>query len=83
MVKDEPGVLARITKIFGDNDISISSFLQKEPQEDNPENVPLVITTHTAREGNVAAALSSIHELPVVDQAPVLINIVDEHEELI
>ena len=83
MVADQPGVLASITKILGDNMISISSFLQKEPYEETSSSVPLVITTHTAREGNILKALAEMKNLPVVTREPVLINIVDEHEELI
>ncbi|MBN2509469.1 MAG: homoserine dehydrogenase [Spirochaetales bacterium] len=83
MANDEPGVLAKITRILGDHAISISSFLQQEPQDDQPESIPLVITTHSAREGDVENALKEISDLPVVTGKPVCITIVDEHEEQI
>jgi homoserine dehydrogenase len=63
-VVDRPGVLAAIAGILGRHDISVASVLQQERAQ--PQCVPLVITTHHAREGNVSAALDEIRRLPVV-----------------
>jgi len=63
-VLDKPGVLAGIAGVLGRNDISVASVLQHEPTR--PESVPLVITTHQAREGSVAAALEEFRRLPTV-----------------
>ena len=63
-VVDKPGVLAGIAGVLGRNDISVASVLQHEPAR--PESVPLVVTTHHAREGNVSAALDEIRRLPTI-----------------
>ena len=56
---DKPGVLADITKIFGDFAISIESILQKQSNEDS-ETVPIVILTHKVAESNMDAAIQQI-----------------------
>lgn len=62
-VKDEPGVLASITKIFGDFRVSISAVTQKEA---TGESVELVIFTHDVAESDFQRAVAGIRALPVV-----------------
>jgi len=62
LVADEPGVLACIAGALGRNQISVASVLQHEPT--SPGSVPLIITTHEAREGDVVSALDEISRLP-------------------
>ncbi len=62
---DETGVLANITSILADNDISIDSMLQKEHGKDNTATI--IIITHTTIEKNMNNALEKIHALDVVD----------------
>ncbi len=64
-VSDEPGVLAQIAKLLGDNRVSIAAVTQKEADPDG-QTAELVITTHRAREGAMQDALSKIRALPVV-----------------
>lgn len=64
--KDQTGVLADITKILADNQISIESMLQKEPQTDS-DIVPIVIITHDTIEKNMINALELIHQLEAID----------------
>ena len=80
-VEDKPGVFAKIASTLGDNDISLSSVLQKEPSTAHPDSVPVVITTHRVREGNLRTALKTLDALAVVRQPSVCIEILDEHEE--
>jgi homoserine dehydrogenase len=80
MCKDQPGVLAKIAKILGDNQISISGTLQHE--ESGPDNtVPIVIATHLTRQKNITAAIKEIKKLDVVGGKPVCIRIVDIPED--
>ncbi len=83
MAEDRPGVLAKITSKLGNNDISILSVLQKEPLEGSKTSagVPIVITTHRAREGGMRKALEEIDDLDAVKGASICIEIVDEHLE--
>jgi homoserine dehydrogenase len=80
MCKDRPGVLAKMAKILGDNQISISGTLQHEGA--GPDNtVPVVIATHLTRQKNVSAAVKKIKELDVIGGKPVCIRIVDIPED--
>jgi homoserine dehydrogenase len=85
MVSDSPGTLAQISSIFGSHRISIASVLQEEltPADDTatPQDVPVVITVHEAREENMLAAMEEIDALGAVSAESVVINIVDEHPE--
>ena len=62
---DKPGVLAEITHILGERDISIEAFLQKE-QEPDTTYVPIILLTQKVREGNMNAAIQAIEKLEVV-----------------
>ncbi|MEW6238265.1 MAG: homoserine dehydrogenase [Candidatus Omnitrophota bacterium] len=73
LVKDQPGVLAKIAGILGDREISILSVLQTELSRDNV--CPIVIMTHKAREGDLWRALEQIRELDVVMAQPKVIRI--------
>jgi len=64
-VKDQPGVLADITRILADQRISIDAMVQKEPAE-GEEQVDIIMLTHKAVEKDVNAAIASIEGLPVV-----------------
>ncbi len=61
---DKPGVLSKVTGILGEHGISIRALTQK-PEHD-PENVPVIIITHTARNAEVMAALRKIDALEVI-----------------
>ncbi|GJQ58703.1 MAG: homoserine dehydrogenase [Candidatus Scalindua sp. AMX11] len=63
-VIDKPGVLASITGILGNHNISISSVIQQDSKEN--ELVPLVMMTHLAEEGNLQKAIIEIDDLDVV-----------------
>ncbi|MDI6892727.1 MAG: homoserine dehydrogenase [Actinomycetota bacterium] len=64
-VVDRPGVLAKIAKAFGDNDVSLASVIQKGPRGANAE---LVFVTHLTREKNLRVALKAIEGLDVVNE---------------
>ncbi len=64
-VKDQPGVLADITRVLADHRISIDAMVQKEPDE-GQEQVDIIMLTHLAIEKQVDSALVKIEALPVV-----------------
>jgi homoserine dehydrogenase len=78
--KDQPGVVARYSKVLGDHQISISGALQHEGRGPD-DTVPVVITTHPTQEKNVTAALGELAELDVLSGKPVCIRIVDIPED--
>jgi homoserine dehydrogenase len=66
MVEDRPGVMADITRILANHQISISSVIQHEALEHadaEVEVVPLIIMTHTVPTGAFQAALEEIDRL--------------------
>ena len=64
-VADRAGVLAQISKVLGDNAISISSVIQKE-SDPAQQTAEIVIMTHPAREEAVQKALKEMEQLAVV-----------------
>lgn len=68
LVADRPGVMAEITRVLAQHQISISSVIQHEaPEECEGNTVPLVIMTHTARTGSFRDAVREINELGSVN----------------
>lgn len=63
---DKPGVLADVTKILGDRNISIDAMLQKEP-DDNETEADIVILTHITVEKNMNAAIAAIEALDAIN----------------
>jgi homoserine dehydrogenase len=70
IVDDHPGVLAQITRVLGENQISISSVLQHEASREG-EPIPLVVMTHKTTEGAAAKACDAIASLECVKSSPV------------
>jgi homoserine dehydrogenase len=70
---DRPGVLAQISGILGNHDISISSMIQPDRQIGG--TVSIVIMTHEAPEANIRAALAEIDELEVMREKSLFIRI--------
>jgi len=72
-VLDKPGTLARITGIFGQSNIGISSVTQPEGQPG--PSVPLILMLHNATNGVVLRALAKIAKLPAVTAEPVMYRV--------
>ncbi len=64
-VADKPGVLADITRILADEQISIDAVIQKEPAE-GEDQTDLIMLTHLTREKRINAAIAKIEKLAVV-----------------
>jgi len=62
---DRPGVLADITCILAELEISIDAMIQKEPKKDE-EQVDIIVLTHLSIEKNINAAITRIEELSSV-----------------
>ena len=60
LVNDTIGVLAKITSIFSNYNISVAELIQYENQ---PSGVPLIIVTHVTHEYSVRNAVREINEL--------------------
>ncbi len=73
---DRPGVLARIAKVFGDNEISLNSVIQKKSLGETAE---IVLVTHLTREGNLQKAVELTRGLDCVAAVHNVIRIEGGH----
>jgi homoserine dehydrogenase len=64
-VADEPGVLADITRMLADANISLDAVLQREPAE-GEHQTDVVLITHQTVERSIKSALARIEALPSV-----------------
>ena len=72
-VVDQSGVLAELTAIFRDYNISIESFIQKGISDD--KSAQLVILTHSTDHDKIKNASLSINELKIVLAEPICLPI--------
>ncbi len=73
MVLDQPGVIADISAILRDENVSIEGLIQRGRDPDQP--VPVVLTTHDVRHGSMMKACAAFKALPAVTQEPCLMRI--------
>jgi len=71
---DRPGVLSQISRVLGDNSISISSVIQKEGDLAT-QTATIVIMTYPAREKGMQKALRQLRELPEVNEVSNFIRV--------
>ena len=72
-VSDKAGVLAKITKIFEEHNISVETMLQR-PATSGAAN--LLISTHMAIEKDIQTMIQELESLDFVNSTPVMIRIV-------
>lgn len=72
-VSDKKGVLAKVTKMFEDNNISVETMLQRPAGKDSAN---LLISTHCAFERDIQGLIDSLQKLEFVNFRPVMIRIV-------
>jgi homoserine dehydrogenase len=73
---DRPGVLAQISRVFGDLSISIASAIQKEA-DSVTQTAEIVIMTHPAQEKAMQQALSKLEQIEVVKEISNFIRVED------
>jgi homoserine dehydrogenase len=74
---DKPGVLSKISGIFGQYNISIKSVIQKSHQKDEP--VFIVISSHQANEDDVQKAIKEIDALDVCTEKTIKIRVLQDN----
>ncbi len=70
-VEDRPGVLAKVSRVMGEEDISIETMLQKPGAEGSAS---LLLATHSCEERSMQSALNRLFGLESVLQRPVMIR---------
>jgi homoserine dehydrogenase len=73
-VADQPGVLAQIARVLGDNQVSVKSVVQKGMGD----NARLVMVVHPVAEGRFNAAVREISKLALMRSAPRSIRVIEE-----
>jgi homoserine dehydrogenase len=73
-VADKPGVIADISAILRDGDISMETMLQHGRAKTSSGAVTVVITTHEMREATMTSALAKIVTLDEVEEPPCMIR---------
>lgn len=66
-IADRAGVLAKIAKVLGDNDISIASAIQKETDK-TAKTAEIIIMTHPSHEKGFLKAVDELNNLEVVKE---------------
>jgi homoserine dehydrogenase len=75
-IADQAGVLTQITRVLGDNLISISACIQKEA-DSATQSAEIVIMTHPAHEAAMQKALQEMSKLSVVKEISNFIRVED------
>ena len=73
-VADEPGVLARIAHVLGDNEISVKSVVQRGIGED----ARLVMVIHECLESRFFTAIDQLADLSDLRSSPRFIRVIEE-----
>ncbi|MDR1205366.1 MAG: homoserine dehydrogenase [Peptococcaceae bacterium] len=75
VLEDKPGVLAQVSKVFGEKEVSIAMVLQTNRDGDGAE---LVVITHKVREGNLWDALHVIEKMPITKKIITVLRVEGE-----
>jgi homoserine dehydrogenase len=70
---DVPGVMAQIANVLSKHQISLAGIQQHESKAG--QAVPIVITTHEAKDGNIAKAIAEIDQLKSITANTVRIRV--------
>jgi homoserine dehydrogenase len=73
-VADHPGVLASVTRVLGDHEVSIKSVVQRGLGE----HARLVMVTHPVLESSMLSAVERVAEFDFVRSAPRRIRVIEE-----
>ncbi len=68
LVQDKVGVIADITEILGDNEISIDAMIQKDPDKSGQDHnaISVIIMTHEIQESVMNKAITELEALDAV-----------------
>jgi homoserine dehydrogenase len=71
---DRPGVLAAVTRVLGEHDVSIKSVVQRGLGQ----NARLVMVTHPVLESRLRSAVEELRQLEFVRSEPRMIRVIEE-----
>lgn len=79
-VTDRPGVLAGIAGVFGNNNVSIATVLQKSSDSDTAE---LIMITHRVREQWLRVSLTVLRGMSIVSEINSVIRLEGTQREAV
>lgn len=77
-LEDKTGVMAQVTEILSESDISIEGLIQKDSSDNTnaaKQQVPVIIITHKVTEKSIDAAIERLQQLPQVKYPVVKLRI--------
>lgn len=74
---DEAGVLAKITKVFADNNINIDQVIQHNHSEEEKNNLAFVITLEKSKDSDVKRAIDKIDKFDFIKQETFILKNLD------
>ncbi|MDI9349066.1 MAG: homoserine dehydrogenase [Candidatus Symbiobacter sp.] len=75
-VRDQPGVIADIASALRDHGVSLETVTQHRHHPG--ESVPVVLTTHPCREGQMRGVVTAVSALPAMTAKPQLLRILGD-----
>jgi homoserine dehydrogenase len=76
VVRDEPGILAKVAQSLADEKISISGAFHREPDADG--SVPILIQLQKSKISTVEKVAEKVAKMPFIKSAPVILPIANE-----
>ena len=76
---DEAGVMAEITSILADHQISIEAVTQHEPIQ-NEKLIPIVMITNSVKYSDIKSAIKKIESLKNIDGTINSIRVLNDNE---
>jgi homoserine dehydrogenase len=69
---NRPGVLAAISGVFGENNVSIAQFIQKNAMDEEAE---MVLITENVLEKDFRKAVDALREMPILKEISAIIRV--------
>ncbi len=75
LVADVPGVLGKVSTIFGDHGISIESVMQRSKGKSEGEDVPVIYILHESSRQQLDPALAEISSYPFIKEVRSILRV--------
>ena len=75
MVKDKPGVFAKITNILKKKKISLKSVIQHDSRDENIKEIPIIFTTYDVKEKTFMDAVNAMKKISDIIKDPVVLRV--------
>jgi homoserine dehydrogenase len=75
LVKDLPGVLAKIANVFAEHGVSVETVQQSVAAHHDKQVAMLSVMTHSAKEASLAAVVNSLKQNDSVEEVASVIRV--------